>query len=105
QPIIAARSLHQREIAEIVGSRVGQNERAFVAVELDALSRSEKGRAAHLQAAAGARGKRQRQRDARLRVAAGQVEQATAQAANRSAEPFEIMKAVGDEIPQDASPV
>ena len=35
-------SLQQRKAPEVVGGRIGQNESAFVAIELDAVTRSEK---------------------------------------------------------------
>src|SRR5262245_20457384 len=64
---------------------------------------AEERRAAHLQAAAGARGERERERNAALGVAVRQREYPAAEARERAAEPFQIMKAVADEIAEKAA--
>ena len=95
--------MHQREAAKIVGGRIGQDQGAVVAIELDAVTGAEERCAAHLQAAAGAGRERERQRDAALGGAVGQREYAAAEAGDRAAEPLEIMKAMADEIAQDTA--
>src|SRR5262245_24863940 len=66
--VVAAARLLKGKAAEIVGGGVDQKERAVLAVELDAMTGAEEGGAAHLQAAARARRKGERERDAALRV-------------------------------------
>src|SRR5262245_12187745 len=103
QRAIAAASVHQLEAAEIVGSWICQDERAVVTVELDAVPGAEQGRAAHLQAAPGARCEGQRQRNAALGVAIEQGKHAAAQAGDRAAKPFEIVEAMADEVAEQAA--
>src|SRR5262245_63045011 len=86
------------EAAEIIGGGIGENEGAVLAVELDAMAGTEERGAAHLQAAAGTRREGKRQRDAALGVSAGQRKDPPAKPHDRTAEPFEIIEAVGDEI-------
>src|SRR5262245_30780172 len=103
QARVGTPAVHQLEAAEIIGGGIGENEGAILAVELDAVAGAEERRAAHLQATAGARRERERERDAALGVTVRQREYPAAEARNRAAEPFEIMKAVADEIAQKAA--
>src|SRR5262249_57212602 len=56
--------------------------------------------ATHLQAAASARCESERQRNAAVRVPAGQRKQARREARDRAAKPFEIIKAMRHEVSQ-----
>src|SRR5499426_2846616 len=62
---------------------------------------AEERRAAHLQAAAGARCESERQGNTSVRVPVGQRKQADREARDRAAKPFEIIKAMRYEVSQD----
>src|SRR5262245_7792293 len=103
QARVGSPPVHQLEAAEIIGSGIGENEGAVLAVELDAMAGTEVRGAAHLQAAAGARREREHERNAALGVSAGQRKHPPAKSHDRTAEPFEIIEAVGDEIAEKAA--
>src|SRR5258707_6548095 len=79
---------------------MSEKEAAALAIKLEAITRAEQRRAAHLQAAAGARCESERQGDTAVRVPVGQREQAGRDARDRAAKPFEIIKAMGHEVSQ-----
>ena len=103
QRLVRTRCLHQRKASEIVGGRICQHQRSILAIEFDAVTGAEERRTAHLQAAAGARCKGERQCNAAFRITIRQREHAAAETRDVAAKPFEIVKAMADEIAEETA--
>ncbi len=78
------RACMQRKAAHVVRGRIGQDQRAVVAIELEAMAAAEKRRAAHRQAAAGARRRKPGERNAR-----------TARSSRQAGQPRRTGRAIG----------
>src|SRR5262245_7453558 len=103
QRVIAAAGSPESEAAKIIDGGIDENERGVLAIELDTVAGTVQGGAAHLQAAAGARRKAERHRDAALRVTIRQRKQTGRESRNRAAKPLEIIKAMADEIAEETA--
>src|SRR5258707_5736731 len=79
---------------------MSEKEAAALAIKLEAITRAEQRRAAHVHATAGARCESERQGDTAVGVPVGQREQAGREARDRAAKPFEIIKAMRHEVSQ-----
>src|SRR5258708_38110529 len=85
QHIVALAPEPELKAAKIVGGRIGQDEGAVLAIELDAMAGAEERRAAYLQTAAGARCESESQSNAAVRLPVGQRKQPGRQARDRAA--------------------
>src|SRR5262249_28108021 len=100
QRVVALTRESQLEATKVIGGGIRQDEGAVLAIELDAMPGAEERCAAHLQAAASARCESERQRNAAVRVPAGQRKQPRRKARDRAEKPFEIIKAMGYKVSQ-----
>src|SRR5947199_10699285 len=97
QGVVGSAPEHELEAAKIISSGIREHKRATLTIALDAVTRAEKRGAAHLQAGAGAGGKGERQCDTAVAVPGRQRKNPATETRDGAAEPFELMKTMGDE--------